>query len=142
MNGVARILGGALTALFALATVAQADVYDLSWFTVDGGGRMLTTGGTFELSGTIGQPDAGGAMSGGAFAVTGGFWTVALPVPGDMNCDGVVNFADINPFVLALTGEVPYEAAFPNCNWLNGDTNGDGTVNFTDINPFVALLSG
>ena len=61
---------------------------------------------------------------------------------GDLNCDGVVNFADINPFVLALTGQAAYEAAFPNCRWLNGDVNADGQVNFADINPFVALLSG
>ena len=67
---------------------------------------------------------------------------IIVPPPGDMNCDGVVNFADINPFVLALTGRAPYEAAFPNCRWLNADTNGDGFVNFADINPFVALLSG
>ena len=67
---------------------------------------------------------------------------VCPPLAGDMNCDGVVNFADINAFVLALTGQAPYEAAFPNCRWLNADTNNDGIVDFADINPFVALLSG
>ena len=60
---------------------------------------------------------------------------------GDLNCDGNVNFADINPFVLALTGQAAYQAAFPGCNWLNADCNGDGQVNFADINPFVACLS-
>ena len=59
---------------------------------------------------------------------------------GDMNCDGVISFADINPFVLALTGQAAYQAAFPNCNWLNADCNHDGVVDFADINPFVALL--
>ena len=65
-----------------------------------------------------------------------------VPLPGDMNCDSVVNFVDINPFVLALTGQASYEAAYPACYWLNADCNGDGNVNFADINPFVALLSG
>jgi len=60
---------------------------------------------------------------------------------GDMNCDGVVNFGDINPFVLALSNPASYAQAFPNCNVQNGDINGDGVVNFTDINAFVALLS-
>ncbi|MEW6250173.1 MAG: M14 family zinc carboxypeptidase [Planctomycetota bacterium] len=60
---------------------------------------------------------------------------------GDMNCDGVVNFDDINPFVLALSDRNAYEAAYPNCRWLNADVNGDGVVNFDDINPFVALLT-
>jgi hypothetical protein len=63
-------------------------------------------------------------------------------LPGDLNCDGVVNFADINPFVLALSNPAAYASQYPNCQILNGDINGDGAVNFADINPFVALLSG
>ncbi len=61
---------------------------------------------------------------------------------GDLNCDGVVGFADINPFVLAVIGYEVYHAQYPACNWYNADCNGDGQVNFADINPFVALLSG
>ena len=61
---------------------------------------------------------------------------------GDMNCDGVANFADINPFVLALSSQADYETAYPYCQWLNADCNGDGIVDFADINSFVALLSG
>ncbi|MEW6249458.1 MAG: two-component regulator propeller domain-containing protein [Planctomycetota bacterium] len=62
--------------------------------------------------------------------------------PGDLNCDGLVTFEDISPFVLALSDPAGYAAAFPNCNILNGDVNGDGRTNFEDITPFVALLSG
>ena len=61
---------------------------------------------------------------------------------GDMNCDGLVNFADINPFVLALTGRAAYETSFPSCHWMSADCNHDGVVDFADINPFVALLTG
>jgi hypothetical protein len=61
--------------------------------------------------------------------------------PGDLNCDGLVTFDDINPFVLALSSPAGYQAAFPNCNILNGDCNGDGVVDFNDINAFVTLLS-
>lgn len=46
----------------------------------------MSTGGIFSVNGTIGQPDAGGALSSGGFSVTGGFWslisvvqTVGLP---------------------------------------------------------------
>ncbi|MEW6249267.1 MAG: M20/M25/M40 family metallo-hydrolase [Planctomycetota bacterium] len=62
-------------------------------------------------------------------------------VAGDLNCDGVVNFDDINPFVLGLSDPAGYQVAYPNCNIMNGDVNGDGVFNFDDINPFVALLS-
>jgi hypothetical protein len=54
---------------------------------------------------------------------------------GDMNCDGVVDFKDINPFVAILSGATP-------CNAANADTNCDNVIDFKDINPFVALLSG
>ena len=60
---------------------------------------------------------------------------------GDLNCDGEVDFDDINPFVLALSDPAGYAIAYPNCNILTGDINQDGLVNFEDINPFVALLS-
>jgi len=61
---------------------------------------------------------------------------------GDLNCDGTVDFGDINPFVLALTSPAQYAQAFPGCSRFNADVSGDGSVDFADINPFVALLTG
>ena len=60
--------------------------------------------------------------------------------PGDLDCDGDVDFDDINPFVLALSGQAAYETQYPECNWLNGDCDADGDVDFDDINPFVGLI--
>ncbi len=62
-------------------------------------------------------------------------------VPGDMNCDGVINWRDIDPFVAALSGQALYEAVYPACDWLSADCNGDGLVNWRDIDPLVALMS-
>ncbi len=62
---------------------------------------------------------------------------------GDMNCDGWINFGDINPFVLYLSSFPAWRAEFPGCNPLNGDINCDDTYgqgSFSDINPFVALM--
>jgi len=61
--------------------------------------------------------------------------------PGDLNCDGVVDFGDINPFVLIITNLAQWQAAYPGCPMLNGDVNNDGSVTFADINPFIALLT-
>lgn len=47
--------------------------YDLTWNSIDGGGMIFSTGGTYSLGGTIGQPDAG-TMSGGTYTLNGGFW--------------------------------------------------------------------
>lgn len=62
---------------------------------------------------------------------------VVTALPGDVNCDGGVDFGDINAFVEALTtGE-----GYPGCWRENADINGDGSVDFADINPFVQLLT-
>ena len=50
--------------------------YDLSWWTVDGGGAAFSTNGGYTLGGTLGQPDAG-ALSGGGYTLAGGFWSGA-----------------------------------------------------------------
>jgi WD40 repeat protein len=69
-------------------------------------------------------------------------WRIlALPRPADLNCDDCVDFNDIDPFVLALSGEDAYQKAFPNCRWLNADLDNDGAVDLDDVDPFVALLA-
>ena len=66
----------ALALLGAGARQAQAQPYELSWWTADGGGAMGATGSAFVVSGTCGQPDAGGALAGAPYASTGGFWAL------------------------------------------------------------------
>ncbi len=73
----------------------------------------------------------------------GAYETVGQSCPrGDLNCDGHVDFGDINPLVLALSSPQAYAATYPHCHLLRGDCNYDGTLDFADINAFVALLSG
>lgn len=54
---------------------AQSGPWDLTWFTIDGGGTTSSAGGGLALSGTIGQPDTG-TLSGGVYTLKGGFWGV------------------------------------------------------------------
>jgi hypothetical protein len=56
---------------------------------------------------------------------------------GDANCDGVITFDDINPFVAVLSG-----GTIPGCPAGNCDCNRDGVMDFNDINPFVEIISG
>jgi hypothetical protein len=79
----------------------QGQSYSIDWYKIAGGGGT-STGGTYQVSGTIGQPDASGAMSGGPvtgtnyysvsgtigqpdasgamtggnYSLTGGFWSL------------------------------------------------------------------
>jgi hypothetical protein len=55
------------------ASTALSTGYDLSWYTIDGGGATFSTGGSYSLGGSIGQPDAG-SLSGGSYQLNGGFW--------------------------------------------------------------------
>lgn len=64
-----------LLAFSFLSIVVSAQSYDLPWFTIDGGGNV-STGATYSMTGTIGQPDAG-ILSGGSYSLIGGFWSFA-----------------------------------------------------------------
>jgi hypothetical protein len=57
---------------------------------------------------------------------------------GDVNCDGIINSFDIDPFVLAILDQPGYFLIYPDCSPNLGDINGDGFVNSFDIDPFVA----
>jgi hypothetical protein len=61
---------------------------------------------------------------------------------GDLNCDGLINVFDIDPFVLAITIADGYSALYPDCNRFLADLNGDGVIDVFDIDGFVALFAG
>jgi hypothetical protein len=70
------VLTAALLSCVAAAASAQLSV---SRFTIAGGGGTRSTGGTFALGGTIGQPTAD-RLSGSGFTLNGGFWSVGSTV--------------------------------------------------------------
>jgi hypothetical protein len=47
--------------------------YNLTWWTVDGGGSTMVGSGAYTLSSTAGQPDAG-VVEGNGYTLSGGFW--------------------------------------------------------------------
>ncbi len=104
-------------------------------FVGETGQWSFSTAGPHTVRLFVQDNDGGSAF--GQFIVT-----VVAALPGDMNCDGSVDFGDINPFVLGLTDPAGYDAAYPDCDRLNGDLDGSGAFDFSDINPFVALLVG
>ncbi len=115
----------AAMAIIGLAHTNAAE-FDMRWFTIDGGGGSSTSG-QFELTGTIGQPDAGPAMSAGSFELVGGFWhsPAARSCPADLDGDGVVAIGDLLIVLAAWDGP-------------DGDITGDGS---TDVADLLALLA-
>ncbi len=58
----------------------------------------------------------------------------------DMNCDGTVDFFDIDPFLLALFDRARYAELYPECDPRNADASGDCNIDFFDIDPFLDCL--
>jgi len=77
------LLLGFLILHSAFCLRAWGQSYSIDWYKISGGGGT-STGATYQVSGTIGQPDASQqAMTGGNYSLVGGFWTVyAVPTPG------------------------------------------------------------
>ncbi len=72
----------ALTATWVTFTGSGRAQYAIHWYSTDAGGGT-SSGGSYTLSGTIGQPDAG-TLTGGSYTLQGGFWPgLVVPSPGE-----------------------------------------------------------
>lgn len=60
---------------------------------------------------------------------------------GDLNCDSLIDQADILAFVKALIDPSAYALNFPDCNRLSADVTDDGSVDGLDVQPFTELLT-
>jgi hypothetical protein len=74
--------------------------------------------------------------------LTGEVTPASDPDLGDLNCDGQMDFFDIDPFLLALFNPTQYGVIWFDCDIGHADCNEDGTVDFFDIDAFLALLFG
>ena len=103
--------------MISAASIASGQ-YDISWYTIDGGGGT-SSGGQYALTGTIGQPDAD-YSAGGNYELLGGFW------PGGPLC--IVEFEDFARFAEHWLGTG---------SGLAGDLDDDGDVDIKDLKQFA-----
>ena len=128
---------------FAPRVLAQS--YSVDWYKIAGGGGT-STGGVYDVSGTIGQPDTG-TMAGGNFTLIGGYWSLVAGAssPG----------TPALTFTLSLTNTIlicwpssstnfvlQQNADLGRANWLNvAATPADnGSVKCVAINPARGTL--
>ncbi len=130
-------------AAFSVSATGTAPLaYQWRRNTIDIGGA---TAATYSIP-AVTPADAGSydvVVSNACGSVTSAAAALTVPTcagPGDMNCDGMVDFFDIDPFLLALFDPAAYVVAYPACDPLNGDLNNDGGVDFFDIDPFLNCL--
>jgi hypothetical protein len=74
------------------AVTASPPTFNIDSYTIDSGGGTAT-GSTYELQGTIGQPDAG-MKTGGMLELSGGFWFNAITDV--VSCVGTSDCADLD----------------------------------------------
>lgn len=80
-----------LALLLASVTLAQTGAYDVSWFTIAGGGGS-SQGGRYGVSDTLGQP-AASSSSGGPYSVQDGFWAgITEQVSGTVHVMAILAF--------------------------------------------------
>ena len=105
--------------LLLSVSIANAD-YSIDWHTVDGGGGR-SSGGTYTLIGTIGQPDAAYLFS-DDYELLGGFWA------GEPSCFvDFEHFARFAQYWLETGPDLPAD--------LHEDEN--NIVNSLDLQEFV-----
>ncbi len=114
-----KLISTACIVILCTCLNSYAD-YSIEWYTIDGGGGT-STGGPYQLAGTIGQPDAD-YSGGGQYELLGGFWV------GGPLC--IVNLEHFAVFA-AHWLEGPCNAGN---NWCGGaDLNQSTAVNIDDL---------
>ncbi len=137
-------LVGALLVLSSASWVQAGGGYNIAWWTVDGGGGS-SSGPTYSVSGTVGQPEAGPAMSSSSYTFFGGFWSLlATPTSPPPWAGKVYLPLTVKPVPCFNDGE----ERNPNNSTTEANTNGllcdDGTYTgrFDDQNDYYALRMG
>ena len=117
----------------------MGQVYSIDWYKIAGGGGT-STGGAYAVSGTIGQPDAGAAMSGGNYSLTGGFWsliavvqTAGLPnlcITHSGN-SVIVSWPDTGSCTLQQNANLASANGWTTCGYIINCSNGTNSITIT-----------
>lgn len=135
----------------SLPEAALLPLYQLDWFSINGGGSTSGSSTSYGLGYSIGQSVAGEGNSTN-YGLGIGFWfgaSACSAIPGDANSNGSIGLSDIISqvnyyFNKAGWPACPYSSAL--C-WMGGkicrgDVNASGTITIADIVQLVNLYFG
>ena len=77
INFKSRLVVALLFLISLAGNSATAQPFEINWYTIDTGGGN-SAGGQFDVSGTIGQPDAA-YSTGGQYEIASGYWSSTVP---------------------------------------------------------------
>jgi hypothetical protein len=125
---------------------AGAQTYSASWCKIAGGGGTSTNG-SYQVSGTIGQHDASGEMTGGNYSLTGGFWSLisVVQTAGAPSLNSVVNGSNHMQVLWPAAGgyTLQQNSNLATTNWSASGysvTSFDGTNSISITNPVGQLF--
>ena len=130
----------ALALLVGASIQLHAQSHSIDWYKI-AGGVGTSIGGVYSVSGTIGQHDAGGPMTGGNYSLTGGFWSLfAVETPGAPVLSikmTTTNTAQVY-WPSPLTGfNLQVNTNLATTNWVTSaePVQDNGTIKFIIVNP-------
>jgi hypothetical protein len=135
-----------------IAEAGSTQPYSLSWYKIaSGGGSSAGTNGStvFSVNGTIGQHDAGGAMRGDGYSLTGGFWSLisVVQTPGvpDLTIERagnsvIVAWPNTGTYVLQQNGNLAASAAWATSGYTVTTNSPAGTNSITITPPSGSLF--
>jgi hypothetical protein len=127
-------------ALLLLAPVVLfAQQYSIDWYKIAGGGGTSTNG-QYAVSGTIGQHDAGGPITGGNYSLTGGFWALisVVQTPGLPNLiithsgnSVIVSWPDTGSYTLQQNTNLAQTNGWTTSGYSITTVNGTNSITIT-----------
>jgi hypothetical protein len=120
-------------------SIGSAQSYSIGWYKVAGGGGT-SAGGTYQVSGTIGQADAGAAMIGGNYSIAGGFWSLISVVqiaglPGltitKVGNSVVISWPNVGSYTLQQNSNLAASAGWTTSGYSINTSNGTNSITVT-----------
>jgi hypothetical protein len=129
-----------LAALLLVPAQLFAQAYSMNWFKIAGGGGASSNG-VYALSATIGQPDASGAMTGGNYSLTGGFWSLIALVQNAgapvltitrAGASVVVSWPNTGSYTLQQNSNLSASAGWISSGYSVSASNGTNSITLTN----------
>ena len=132
-----------ILALCLLAPVLHAQSFSIDWYQISaGGGVSAGTNGSavYSVSGSIGQHEAGGAMTGGNYSMTGGFWsfifvvqTVGLPnlTVSRAGNSVIIFWANTGDYTLQQNNNIAIPSGWTKSGYSISASNGTNSISIT-----------
>lgn len=130
------VLGALVFGGFCVAL--QAQQYSIAWYKVAGGGGTGTNA-QYSLSGTIGQQDASGALTGGSYSLSGGFWaiyavqTAGLPTLTISRAGNtvIVSWPNTGSYILQQNSNLALRSGWIPSSYSTNTLNGSNSITIT-----------